>query len=221
MNKVAIMVDGGFYRVRANQLFGARDKSPSAWADELEGYCRKHAEKSASEGHPLYRIFYYDCQPVVQSVYHPLRKETVDLSKSPTFKRNTEFFEELKKRSRFAIRRGMLSAGNCCYLIKPTVQKAILRGNFKIENLSDRDIRLDVGQKGVDMRLGLDLVSLALKRIVDQVVLVTGDSDFVPAIKMARREGVEIVLDSMGMHIADDLREHVDDVLTFSQDVEK
>ena len=65
------------------------------------------------------------------------------------------------------------------------------------------------------MRLGLDLVSLALKRLVDQVVIITGDSDFVPAIKIARSEGVEIILDPMRQHIADDLQEHIDRMRSF------
>ena len=81
--------------------------------------------------------------------------------------------------------------------------------------LTRQDLKLDMGQKGVDMRLGLDLVSLALKRLVDQVVVITGDSDFVPAIKIARSEGVEIILDPMRQHIADDLQEHIDRMRSF------
>ena len=215
MNKMAILVDGGFYRVRAAQAIGTKDKTPIECANILEDYCKKHIETSLNQGRRVYRIFYYDCLPVFQSVYHPLRKETIDLSKSQTFKRNTDFFDALKLKSKFAIRRGKLSSETARYVIKPSIQKLILNGTFDISKLSDRDIKLDIGQKGVDMRLGLDLVSLAIKRLVDQVVMITGDSDFVPAIKMARREGVEIILDSMGAHISDDLREHVDDVITF------
>ena len=47
-------------------------------------------------------------------------------------------------------------------------------------------------QKGVDMRIGLDIASMAFKRQVDQIVLIAGDSDFVPAAKLARREGIEL-----------------------------
>jgi uncharacterized LabA/DUF88 family protein len=43
------------------------------------------------------------------------------------------------------------------------------------------------------MRIGLDIASMTLKRQVDTVILVTGDSDFVPAAKLARREGVEFL----------------------------
>jgi len=71
-------------------------------------------------------------------------------------------------------------------------------------------VRYDVRQKGVDMRLGIDVASLAYKRLVDQIVLVAGDSDFVPAAKPARREGIDFILDPTWAPIRDDLHEHID-----------
>ena len=56
---------------------------------------------------------------------------------------------------------------------------------------------LDLKQKGVDMRIGLDIASLANKKLVDQIVLIAGDSDFVPAAKHARREGIDFILDTI------------------------
>src|SRR5690606_8909702 len=55
--------------------------------------------------------------------------------------------------------------------------------------LSNEEVTLDLRQKGVDMRIGLDIAALTLKRFVGTIVLVSGDSDFVPAAKLARREG--------------------------------
>ena len=49
-----------------------------------------------------------------------------------------------------------------------------------------------------------------LKRLVGQIVLVTGDADFVPAAKFARREGIDVVLDPMWQAISPDLQEHID-----------
>lgn len=78
----------------------------------------------------------------------------------------------------------------------------------------DDDFEIDVVQKGVDMRLGLDVASMAFKRQVDQIVMVAGDADFVPAAKLARREGIDVVLDPMGGVAAPDLLQHVDGVRT-------
>lgn len=60
------------------------------------------------------------------------------------------------------------------------------------------------------MKIGLDISTMTLKKQVDTIVLVTGDSDFVPAAKLARREGVEFILDPMWQAINTDLNEHVD-----------
>ncbi len=75
-------------------------------------------------------------------------------------------------------------------------------------------IRLGMRQKGVDMRIGLDISTLTLKKQVDTIILVTGDSDFVPAAKLARREGVEFILDPLWQQVNDDLHEHVDGVIS-------
>ncbi len=40
--------------------------------------------------------------------------------------------------------------------------------------------------------------------------MIAGDSDFVPAAKLARREGIDFILDPMWNKIKDDLFEHID-----------
>jgi len=62
------------------------------------------------------------------------------------------------------------------------------------------------------MRVGLDIASLIFKGQVNQIVLVAGDSDFVPAAKLARREGIDFILDPMWHTIHSSLLEHVDGV---------
>jgi len=75
-------------------------------------------------------------------------------------------------------------------------------------------VSLGLRQKGVDMRIGLDIASMTLKRQVDTIILVTGDSDFVPAAKLARREGVEFLLDAPWQRVSDELTEHVDGLIS-------
>lgn len=65
-------------------------------------------------------------------------------------------------------------------------------------------------QKGVDIKIGIDITSLALKRMVEKIVLVSGDADFIPAAKLARREGIDFVLDPMWGQIQPGLNEHID-----------
>ena len=45
---------------------------------------------------------------------------------------------------------------------------------------------------------------------VDQIILFSGDSDFVPAAKLARREGIDFILDPLWASIKPNLHEHID-----------
>lgn len=73
---------------------------------------------------------------------------------------------------------------------------------------------MNVDQKGVDMKIGLDIASLAFKKQVEKIILISGDSDFVPAAKLARREGIDFVLDPLFNPIKPDLYEHIDGLRT-------
>ena len=72
------------------------------------------------------------------------------------------------------------------------------------------DLKPSVMQKGVDLRIGLDIAALTLKQHVDIIVLVTGDSDFIPALKFARREGKQVFLYTLGHDVHPDLYTHAD-----------
>lgn len=207
--RTAILVDGGFYRKRARYLWG--EKSAEARAKELNAYCHAHINgHSPNEERYLYRIFYYDCAPIARrSVYHPLRKANVDLEKSETFSWTNVFLDELKKRRKFALRLGELS-NQMAYNLKPEVTKLLLQGKKSLDELKEGDFIFTVQQKGVDMKIGIDISSLSYKKQVDQIILIAGDSDFVPAAKLARREGIDFILDPMWADIKDNLFEHID-----------
>ena len=212
--QTAILVDGGFYRLRAKKLAG--EKSPKDRADELERYCLDHLHHKY-EKRALYRIFYYDCAPVEKgtNVYNPLTKRSENLGESENGKWMTAFLDELKHGRKFAIRLGRLGTkdgGALSYNLKPEVTKALLNGTKALENLCQEDFKLNLTQKGVDMRIGVDISSIAFKAQVSQIILIAGDSDFVPAAKQARREGIDFILDPMGNLISDDLYEHIDGI---------
>lgn len=209
MAKTAIMVDGGFYRKRARHLWGA--KTAEERAKELEAYCKAHLRhKDGGTDRQLYRIFYYDCAPIERrSVYHPLTRQNVDLDKSDTYVWSSAFLAELRRRRKFAVRLGQLSK-NACYNLKESVTRKLLQGKISLSDLTQDDFMFVAQQKGVDMRIGIDIASVTYKKQVDQIVLISGDSDFVPAAKMARREGVDFILDPMWAYVPPELFEHID-----------
>jgi uncharacterized LabA/DUF88 family protein len=157
----------------------------------------------------LYRIFYYDCPPLTKKAHNPVTGEAIDFSKSRLALWRFGFFEELKRLRKVALRLGYLDDG-CSWTLRGNRLKELLSGKIKLTDLREGDVKFDTRQKGVDMRLGLDIASLAYKKQVDQMVLVSGDSDFVSAAKLARREGIDFVLDPMWAPIRDDLHEHID-----------
>lgn len=206
--KTAILVDGGFYLKRAYALFG--DKTPKQRADELIEYTKRHLKGNNFEQHYLYRIFYYDCKPSDKIIFHPLLKKNIELAKSEQYKWKVEFYQELCNKRKVALRMGELLESSSGYILKSDKLKQLCAGNLEVKDLTPDDFILDIKQKGVDMRIGLDISSLANKHLVDQVVLIAGDSDFVPAAKYARREGIDFILDPMWNQIKPSLNEHID-----------
>lgn len=209
--RTAILVDGGFYRRRAQKILG--DKTAEGRANELNEYCKRHL-KSHGENSSLYRIFYYDCPPSSKRVFHPFQKVQIDLAKTDLYSWTIQFYNELKKKRKFALRFGKLAEEQAHYIIRPNIVKKLCNGSIKFDDLTENDFMLQIEQKGVDMKIGLDIASLAYKRQVDQIILISGDSDFVSAAKLARREGIDFILDPLGAPIKPDLFEHIDGLRT-------
>tara|TARA_R110000772_G_scaffold48719_1_gene111165 strand:+ start:1080 stop:1460 length:381 start_codon:yes stop_codon:yes gene_type:complete len=119
---------------------------------------------------------------------------------------------ELALKDNVAFRAGELSFQG--WVIKKHAVKEIAKTNRAPK---ESDFQPDLKQKRVDMKIGLDVAWLSSKGIVDRIILVTGDSDFIPAMKFARREGVQIVLVTLEQKIKQELRVHADEarLITF------
>ncbi|MCG5528843.1 NYN domain-containing protein [Halorhodospira halophila] len=191
----------------------------------------------------VYRLFYYDARPFQGVSHHPVLNYRVEFAKSEVAAFRSELFAELRRKRKFALRLGhthkegewQIAANLTKRLLKTRnwldrMEQVFLHGQappnltakeeqelVKLisawRELRHGDVRLGLRQKGVDMRIGLDIASITLKEQADTIVLVTGDSDFVPAAKLARREGIELLLDPLRQEVSDDLHEHVDGIV--------
>lgn len=204
--KIAVLIDGGFFVKRFNTLYNKDGKMSGAEVAECL-YTMAHSHVGTSN--TLYRIFYYDCHPLDKKIHNPISKKLIDFSKTPEYKFREELIEALKKKRKVALRIGNLKANNNWH-IYPKIVNDLLSGKMAISNLKENDVYLDIRQKGIDMKIGIDIASLALKRFVDTIVLFSGDSDFVPAAKLARREGIDFILDPMNANVEPQLFEHID-----------
>jgi uncharacterized LabA/DUF88 family protein len=72
-------------------------------------------------------------------------------------------------------------------------------------------------QKRVDIALAVDLVRLSCGRMIGKAVIVTGDSDFVPAIEAAKEAGVLVTLYYSPSSIHDELLSAVDESAIIDQ----
>jgi len=190
-NKIAILIDGAFFvqRHRETNTNGPR-------VDDLKKFITTTIEKVKKTGDAgcidsLFRIFYYECRPFGDTIKQPDGK-LIDYSTTPQFQATTKFLNDLRTFDQLALRLGELSFDGW---------KTDRAGNTKP----------DFKQKSVDMKIGLDIAWMSSKRIVDKIVLVTGDSDFVSPMKFARKEGILIYLETMGQkEIKMNLKEHAD-----------
>lgn len=214
LDRVAILVDGDFF-IRRHIAYFRKFKNqptyqptPSEMVKHLQSHCFKHIDKNREE---LYRLFFYDCKPLNKKVHYPLTSKAIDLGKTPAFIFRTEFHRCLISTPRLALRFGHLDEMDASWTLKDEQKrKDFLSGKISKNDLTDNDYVYHAKQKGVDMKIGLDIASLALKKLVQKIVLISGDSDFVPAAKLARTEGIIFTLDPMGNHIKEDLQEHID-----------
>ena len=214
MFKTAVLIDGAFFLKRYKTLYKASNHSPEKVATNLYTICHKHlSDKHHSNQNEyngyLYRIFYYDCYPLDFKIHHPITNNLIDFSKTPEYQFRKSFFEQLKKKRKVALRLGCLATYKK-WKISSDNLKALLKNKLTVAQLTEKHINLDIIQKGTDIKIGIDITCLALKKQVDKVVLISGDSDFVPAAKLARREGIDFILDPLWQTISPSLYEHID-----------
>ena len=188
----------------------------------------------------VYRIFFYDALPYEGAAHHPLRNRIEDYGKSNLAQARRALFERLKRERNVALRLGKVIRHDDWTMPTRKLKPLLATRDFlagldlaavpedgsvqltpdqlatarrlqqRWSDLADGDVALDLRQKGVDMRIGLDIAALAFKRLVNTIVLVSGDSDFVPAAKLARREGMQFILDPLWQTVNEDLFEHID-----------
>ena len=85
---------------------------------------------------------------------------------------------------------------------------------WKIDSKDSKKLKLDFKQKGVDVKIGLDIAWIAVRKTVDKIVLVAEDSDFISPMKSARRKGILVYLNTTDQkQIKIELKEHTDFII--------
>ena len=154
-------------------------------------------------------MYFYDAPPFSRRKNRPLGGGLHDFGADPLTVHNHKLLKELKSIDYFALRMGEVRFRGW------ELDSRKLPNEGTEHHVVADDFRPALQQKGVDMRIGLDIASLSLKKQVDVLVLVSGDADFVPPMKFARREGLQFAVVTFGHNVHTDLLEHAD----FSLDI--
>lgn len=112
----------------------------------------------------MFRTYYYQCLPFVPK--HNPTDEDIRRRKSAS-----GFHDVLRRLPRFQVRLGDLAH----------------RGN-------DQSGNPIFVQKAVDVMLAVDMIQLSATRQISHAILVSGDSDFVPAVEATKQNGVIVTL---------------------------
>ena len=219
---VAIFVDAGFFIRNFTKLADPHmTEDPKRLAKSMWHYWIRHVDRK--NGEELYRIYFYDCPPLSHKVHHPITQELIDFSKSDITKYKNALHDALIHQPYVACRMGKLSTlKNQWGFIRSDEKhnfKKLIRGEVDINDIDPANVSLRPIQKGVDIKLGIDIASVVLKKLANKIVLISGDSDFVPAAKLARVEGAHFILDAMGRNVKGDLAEHIDGLKSFTSTI--
>lgn len=201
----AILLDGGFVRAKLGNRQHPLDANMVRQLIHATGQALHRQFPTSTL--TLYRAYFYDAKPLTDSLTHPLSGASLRLGNTPMARNNQLLHKQLEQVPFLALRYGHLKWRGWS-LNKKWLNQALKDGiSARIE---EKDVVPRTEQKGVDMRIGLDIAALTLKKQVSLIVLVTADSDFVPAMKFARREGVQLCLARLGHGVTDELLEHAD-----------
>ena len=186
--KIAVLIDGGHLRVYARKAKKAFDPD----------YIEKIAHACALADEVIHRILYYDCPPYEGEAVLPVSGAKKQFSGSD------KWLHQLSHKDLFAVRTGILK-------FRGFVLKQSRIPFTPTAPLKDDDFEARFEQKGVDMRIGLDMATLSGNRSVELIALVTNDTDCIPAMKHARRAGLQVALIAVpGYSPAPELLAHSD-----------
>lgn len=149
-----------------------------------------------------HRIYYYDCPPSSEEATLPISRNKYSFASTKGYEKRTEFITNLKREDFFSVRKGVLAFKG--WTLKRSCFDKHSR-QLVHSTLSDDCFKPNFQQKGVDTKIGLDIAWASYEKIAKNILLITGDSDFTPAIKTARRNGIFVYLFTMNHGVRQDI----------------
>ena len=207
---VAILIDGSFFWMKHLE---ARLGQPPA-AESVRNACELIMNDPEFAHDKLFRSYYYDSPPYGGRAVHPISQREIEFSATDKFRTKHDYLDQLRRMPRMFLRLGSLAMQG--WKLNKKNMRAIMDSLSRNLPLQPQDVSINLVQKEVDMLMGLDIAWIAGQRLVDKVVLLTGDADMIPAINFARERGMLVFVAKFGYYLSDKLREHADGVVEFN-----
>ena len=168
--KVAILIDGSFFLKRLRKIRSEVKRADTAAVKQaIHQVVNSHLQQiNQVERVPnlrslLYRVFYYDAYPYQGKEHRPVSGQAVKFAESEIARTRLNLFQELHSMPNTAVRlREVRRTGG--WALHTDVQKRLLQNKLKLDDLQDEDFKLNLQQKTVHMRLGIDIPFLTLKK---------------------------------------------------------
>jgi uncharacterized LabA/DUF88 family protein len=195
--KVAILVDAEWFRKMLGAALPRNPQTNEKAKIPADLFYRHACAALVTAEEELFRFFCYDCEPFDRPQRNPVDQSWIKFGKNhPIYEERMQFFRDLGQMPYVALRRGSVKGRG--WEIKESITNKLLESPDTSVTLSPQDLKFGLEQKGVDMRIGMDFATLSLKRLVDRIILISGDTDMLPAIKLARREGIQVCAVQVG-----------------------
>jgi len=191
MKEVIVFIDGNNFYHNLKQM---KIKPSNIDFGKLTEFIGQHFGVSLKE------VRYYNSMPTLRDgkeLYYSHLKFIDGLRKIPKFIIKTRKLQVHSTKELLKEKRDLIESMELCDNCKPIVEENILDviGNVKKK------------EKGVDVMLAVDLVDSAIKKRADYLILLSGDSDFIPALELAKENNGEILSVSLAKGYSRELRE--------------
>lgn len=195
-----LMIDGGFLKKKYKTALHKHLE-----VDDVKRIANNILKKCNLDS-LSYRIYYYDCPPSAERTTNPISHTTFSFENTSGYQKGVNFINTQKREDFFSVREGVLSFKG--WTLTPKCYDS--NGNCLITTLTDACFKPNLQQKGVDTKIGLDIAWASYEKIAKNIILVTGDSDFTPAMKTARRNGLFVYLYTLNHGVRADILNNAD-----------
>ncbi|GHV93264.1 helicase [Spirochaetia bacterium] len=110
-----------------------------------------------------YRVYFYDCKPCSERTSLPITHGAYNFDANPQYAKGVNLIKEIKLLPFFAVREGMLSFNG--WTLKPSC--------YGMNPLTDSCFIPNLKQKGVDIKIGLDVAWVSFNRIASSIIFIS------------------------------------------------